>query len=267
MTQRFVSGFDVGAEVTPMLSVSNVVVPEHLKYKVSFLSDILNFIFGLRYENNVIVAKGMTISSIITIFGVKGVGKTTFALQVLSEYEKLEKKCGLISNEEPVEQLKLACERLKIYNIDVAHKKTLEDLLEQIEEYDLLVIDSLQGVVMQNEKKDVEKRVMNALTAHAKMHSCSLIIITHATKSGIAKGNSSVGHIADETIAIYPGNQTFKNDFFLENSPIIINVEKNRFGQTGMAIVERSNNGYDFEDSPNLSCDCLLPFEPRYIQK
>lgn len=266
-TSRFVGGFNIGATSTPMMRAPTVVIPEHLKIKNKFEEEVLNYLFGQRMgSNGEIEAEGMTPSSVITLFGVKGVGKSTLVLGVLHRYGLTGKKTGMCSNEESAEQLSAACKRTGATELDICHKNNLEDILLLIEEYDLIGIDSLQGIVVPGVKSKSDEVAMNAISEHAKKFHCSVIVITHATKAGTAKGGSGIEHIADQCVGVFPGSEKVALDYYIEK-PIIIRTDKNRFGRDGDLILSLTPLGYDFDNSPNLFYGSLMPFDPTHIAK
>ena len=176
-----------------------------------------------------------------TLSGESGTGKTTLAYHILEEYGANNFKCGYASNEESITQLKNKALRLQMNNFRIAHTPILADILEMMEELDIIVIDSLQGILIPGETKQVEKKALNAIVAYAKEYNCSVILIVHATKAGTEKGDSSIGHIVDGRLIIHKG----LDEAFLMSGPRIVDVVKHRESETGSMVFEMTALGFD----------------------
>lgn len=179
-----------------------------------------------------------------TLSGEAGTGKTTLAYHILEEYSATGFKCGYASNEESITQLKNKALRLQMDKFRIAHTPILADILEMMEELDIIVIDSLQGILIPGETKQVEKKALNAIVAYAKEYSCSVILVTHATKAGQEKGDSSVGHIVDGRIIIKHG----LSEAFLMSGPRIVDILKHRESETGSMVFEMTALGLDINN-------------------
>ena len=182
---------------------------------------------------------------VLGLLGPNGSGKTTLAFQILDEYGHTGHNAAFVSNEESIGQLKNKADRLGIDKFKIAHSPILQSILEMIEVMDIVVIDSLQGIMIPGETKQIEKKALNAIVAYAKEYQCAVILITHATKDGKEKGDSSVGHIVDGRIIIKYGSTAA---FVLENSRVV-HVLKHRESQIGDMVFYMTGKGFNL-DSP-----------------
>lgn len=183
---------------------------------------------------------GIAHSQIISLAGVSGCGKTTLLLQILEAYANAGYETSFASNEEQEDQLKEKCDRLKLSKVKISHTVMIDSILEMIEENHIVVIDSLQGVIDNSVKKNVEKEIMNKITAYAKEYDTAVILIMHATKTGREKGDSSIGHMVDTRITGFHGS-----DLFCRESPRIFEIMKTRFGKTGAMCWDMGEGFFD----------------------
>ena len=263
----FVGGFNIGATASPVCKITDIQIGEHLKIKYKFAEESLNFLFGEKYDEAGKVISGMTPGSIVSAFGVKGVGKTTLFLGIAHAYGKTGKKVCYCSNEESAEQLASTAKRVSATELDACYRTELSDILTLFPEYDLLIVDSLQGVMIDG-KPSNDAKAINAMVAEAKKYHCTLIIIAHANKSGTIKGGSNIEHIVDQTIGVFRASEEIKSDYYLGTNVIIVRTEKNRFGREGDLILERTPFGMDFGNCPNvLFYGSLMPLESNHIAR
>lgn len=185
---------------------------------------------------------------VYSLSGEAGSGKTTFSLMALQSYGTAGKKCGYVSGEESIGQLKDKTIRLQINQFKIAHSPVLTSILDMMEELDIIVIDSLQAIVIPGETKQTELKALNAIVAYAKEYQCAVILITHSTKDGKEKGNSSVLHIVDARIILRYGD----DKAFITKEPRVFDVLKHRESNTGSIVFFMTEKGFDFND----------PFQP-----
>lgn len=226
------SNFWIGGHTTELMPASQVKAPKVPRIMLN--TPILNELFG----------NGVKPGMVATIAALPGIGKTTLLMQIAEEFERTGRSSAFISGEENVEQLKDLCDRLGVEKTHIAHDTDLDSICQSIEEYDFVVIDSLQAVTITGQTKNIEKIVANQIVAFAKEFSTIVIIVTHATKAGAEKGNSAITHIADMRMVIRNGNY---ESFYIEN-PKIVMVLKNRFGKTGSAVFSMGDQGYDLNN-------------------
>lgn len=200
--------------------------------------------------------------------GLQGTGKTTFCLQhmdLVVSYNKRKKLRALyITNEQQVEELAIMCARLGVKNVDVAHLYNIDDIVKAIEPYHYIVIDSIQGVRVPNEKNETKEAVFR-INAIAKNSKKIVGFITHLTKDGKSKGDSGIGHVVDGVMKIHRGNMEFFREMLEEdevpwNKCNIVEVQKMRFSQTGFLPMKFDGGKYDpidyLSNFPDL---CQLP--------
>lgn len=263
----FVGGFNIGATASPVCKISEIQIGEHLKIKNSFNEESLNFLFGEKYDEFGKVISGMTPGSIISAFGVKGVGKTTLFLGIGNAYGMTGKRVCYCSNEEAAEQLASTAQRISATELSACYRTELSDILTLVQEHDLLIVDSLQGVMI-NGKPNNDAKVINALVSEAKKYHCSIIVIAHANKSGTIKGGSNIEHIVDQTIGVYRASVSVRRDYCIETPAIVVRSEKNRFGLEGDLILPKTSRGMDFENCPNvLFYGSLMPLDQNTIER
>lgn len=176
------------------------------------------------------------------LYGVPGVGKTTFLLQVCNAFKE---KCNLkpiyITGEQNLAMLSMNCNRIGV-NMDICDNTDIDFIESIIPDYDLIMLDSLP-IITYNKKLYKYKKsefpmiVINKMITCAKKYRKCIGIILHSTKSGTYKGGSDIAHMTDA--------QYFINNY---KGELTINVTKNRFGRTGPIKLSMNNKGYDFED-------------------
>lgn len=219
--------FDIGLEKTPLTKVKDLPKKEFITLKSSH--NCINNLFG----------EGWLEGSVVHMSGSPGCGKTTFWIQLLEDFSK-NYSCAYISNEESQDQLQKKCQRLNVENVEIAYMSSLEDVLEIMKSYQIVVIDSFQGIVSPYQ----EKETISKIVAQAKMYNCCIALIVHMTKTKIAKGGSEVAHLCDQVIRMVPGVSEY---FCLDDKCVIINSDKNRNGKSGYLVLENGSSGYNFE--------------------
>lgn len=225
-------------DIKEFTKVSNIVIPDIFYRRMKTNIDEVDSIFG----------EGILPGATITLCGVAGTGKSSFALQLL-EYLSLEGyNCGVASGEESVYQLAFSCKRLNVKNVKISEETKVEKICEQMSEFDMIVVDSFQ--MMDTEKEGLttrkkEKYIIDLLCKTAKETECVLLIVMHLTKDGKLKGSTYVPHVVQLNMQILPDKE--------EKDLRIISVYKNRYGPCDDHQAILGSNGYQFQGvySPN----------------
>lgn len=202
-----------------------------------------------------------------TITGKAGTGKTTFLLnymQALKDSNRSTKHL-FITNEMSESKLAAMCERIGVKDIDIVCMTNIDSIVNTFTNYTFVVIDSLQGVRvpgLEGKSKEPEA-ALNRIVEKIRETKCTVGIISHLTKDGKVKGNSSIGHIVDCNISLHKASAQYiaKEDW---KKGIIVYVEKNRSGDTGYLPLEMTPSGINKYCSFVESCFELLQEIPKY---
>jgi predicted ATP-dependent serine protease len=216
---------------TKFQPVSQVVIPEVYSRRLKSGNEKIDAMFG----------DGILPGSSITLTARAGMGKTTFVLQLLENLHNNGHKVGYCSSEESVAQLAMTCKRLQVNSIQVCNESDVDTISKYMDDLDVIVIDSFQGLVKGNKKgRDLEKYCIEKLVVRAKETECAVILICHNTKAGGIKGSSLIIHAVDVNISI----NMIKD---AEMNARSIRFEKNRFGPANDIECFIEYSGYDFE--------------------
>jgi predicted ATP-dependent serine protease len=216
---------------TKFQPVSQVVIPEVYSRRLKSGNEKIDAMFG----------EGILPGSSITLTARAGMGKTTFVLQLLENLHNNGHKVGYCSSEESVAQLAMTCKRLQVNNIQVCNESDVDTISKYMDDLDVIVIDSFQGLVKGNKRgRDLEKYCIERLVVRAKETECAVILICHNTKAGGIKGSSLIIHAVDVNISI----NMIKD---AEMNARSIRFEKNRFGPASDIECFIEYSGYDFE--------------------
>jgi predicted ATP-dependent serine protease len=162
-------------------------------------------------------------------------------LQLLENLHNNGHKVGYCSSEESVAQLAMTCKRLQVNSIQVCNESNVDTISKYMDDLDVIVIDSFQGLVKGNKGgRDLEKYCIERLVVRAKETECAVILICHNTKAGGIKGSSLIIHAVDVNISI----NMIKD---AEMNARSIRFEKNRFGPANDIECFIEYSGYDFE--------------------
>lgn len=220
---------------TKFVNIKNVTIPEVYYRRMKSGMEKLDALFG----------EGILPGSSITLAARAGLGKTTLVLQLLSNLAKNGYDVGYCSSEESVEQLAMTCRRLHIDNVNVCNESYVDNISKYMEEHDVIVVDSFQGLQKGNlRNRELEKYCIEKLVKRAKETECALIIICHNTKAGVIKGSSLVIHSVDVNMSIEPIKDA-------EDNARKIAFQKNRFGPATSIECYIQYAGYDFETEVN----------------
>ena len=216
---------------TKFQPVSQVVIPEVYSRRLKSGNEKIDAMFG----------DGILPGSSITLTARAGMGKTTFVLQLLENLHNNGHKVGYCSSEESVAQLAMTCKRLQVNSIQVCNESDVDTISKYMDDLDVIVIDSFQGLVKGNKRgRDLEKYCIERLVVRAKETECAVILICHNTKAGGIKGSSLIIHAVDVNISI----NMIKD---AEMNARSIRFEKNRFGPANDIECFIEYSGYDFE--------------------
>lgn len=220
--------FNLNLQKTKPIKVKEIL--DESEYRLKTEHNSINNLFG----------EGLIEGHTFQITGYRGVGKTTMILQMLEHFSKV---CSalFLTNEESVSQIARKCKRLNVENVDIAFQNDLDQILEHMKNYKLIIIDSFQGIYSGKLK---EAEVISTLVKTAKENNCCFGIISHMTKDKKEKGGSEISHLVDQCIKISHG----VSEYFYMNEPcVIVHSDKNREGKTGYLVFRNGTNGYNFE--------------------
>ena len=216
---------------TKFQSINEVVIPEVYYRRLKCGNEKIDAAFG----------DGILPGSSITLTARAGMGKTTFVLQLLELLNKSGHRVGYCSSEESVAQLAMTCKRLQVKNIQVCNESEVDTISSYMEDLDVIVIDSFQGLVKGSKRgRDLEKYCIEKLVVRAKETECAVILICHNTKAGGIKGSSLIIHAVDVNVSIHSIKDADMN-------ARCIRFDKNRFGPATDIECFIEYSGYDFD--------------------
>jgi len=216
---------------TKFTPINEVTIPDVYYRRMKCGIEKLDALFG----------EGILPGSSITLTARAGLGKTTLVLQMLESLHKNGYKVGYCSSEESVAQLAMTCKRLNVQNISVCNEASVDRISSYMEEHDVIVIDSFQGLVKGNLRgRELEKYCIEKLVVRAKETECAVILICHNTKAGGIKGSSLIIHAVDVNMSINPIKEA-------EANARCITFDKNRFGPATDIECYIEYSGYDFQ--------------------
>jgi len=216
---------------TKFQNVSQVTIPDVYYRRMKCGNEKIDAAFG----------DGILPGSSITLTARAGMGKTTFVLQLLELLNNQGHKVGYCSSEESVAQLAMACKRLQVKNIEVCNESEVDTISKYMEDLDVIVIDSFQGLVKGNKRgRDLEKYCIEKLVVRAKETECAVILICHNTKAGGIKGSSLIIHAVDVNVSIHQIKDA-------DTNARCIRFDKNRFGPATDIECYIEYSGYDFD--------------------
>jgi len=216
---------------TKFQHVSEVTIPDVYYRRLKCGNEKIDAAFG----------GGILPGSSITLTARAGMGKTTFVLQLLELLNNNGHKVGYCSSEESVAQLAMACKRLQVKNIQVCNESDVDTISKYMEDMDVIVVDSFQGLVKGNKRgRELEKYCIEKLVVRAKETECAIVLICHNTKAGGIKGSSLIIHAVDVNVSIHLIKDADMN-------ARAIRFDKNRFGPATDIECFIEYSGYDFD--------------------
>jgi len=216
---------------TKFTHVSEVVIPDVYYRRMKCGNEKIDAAFG----------GGILPGSSITLTARAGMGKTTFVLQMLELLNSNNYKVGYCSSEESIAQLAMTCKRLQVKKIQVCNESDVDTISKYMEDMDVIVVDSFQGLVKGNKRgRELEKYCIEKLVVRAKETECAIILICHNTKAGGIKGSSLIIHAVDVNISIHHIKDA-------EMNARCVRFDKNRFGPATDIECFIEYSGYDFD--------------------
>ena len=192
-------------------------------------------------ELDTVLGGGIVPSSIVLIGGDPGIGKSTILTEVCKEVANT-LKVLYISAEESLSQVKLRCTRLGVDsdNIMVLNECCLDNIDEICEDYDFLVVDSIQTVYLSEMSGSAGsvgqvRECASKLMRIAKNKHKTVFVIGHVTKDGAIAGPKVLEHIMD-CVLYFEGEPT--------DNLKILRAVKNRFGSAQeVGVFEMTEKG------------------------
>jgi DNA repair protein RadA/Sms len=192
-------------------------------------------------EFNRVLGGGIVPGSMVLIGGEPGIGKSTLALQVALQIDKL---TLYVSGEESPQQIKLRADRLGggKGNCQVLAETSLQSIITQVEQVkpELLIVDSIQTLFSEEIESapgtisQVRDCAAQLLRLSKEIH-LPVILIGHITKDGSIAGPKVLEHIAD-TVLQFEGDT--------HHLYRILRSIKNRFGSTSeIGVFEMTGTG------------------------
>lgn len=196
-----------------------------------------------------VLGGGLLPSSMILLGGQPGIGKSTLALQIVSD-------CGqrslYVSAEESEDQLALRAERLGVQpkDLQVSGENEILNVLEQVSvvQPTLMVIDSIQTVYNEDldtlpgsvsQLRDCGQQLLKA----CKQKGFTVIVIGHVTKEGTIAGPKMLEHMVD-TVLYLEGDERYDHR--------ILRSVKNRFGATNeVGVFHMTSSGLEEVSNPS----------------
>lgn len=193
-------------------------------------------------EYSRIFGSGLHSGGVYLIAGEPWVGKSTFILQLLQQTTNID-SIGYFSGEEHVNHIQKRVERVAASltgKIDIHHTNILEEILEQGEQYSIIIIDSIQTIQSQSLEGQSGSPTQvryctDQLVQLAKATNTIVLIIGHVTKGGEIAGPKYLEHIVD-VVCYLEGDRLGEYRF--------LRTKKNRFGGTDeTAIFQMESQG------------------------
>jgi DNA repair protein RadA/Sms len=226
---------NINIKETEFRRVGDITIPTTFSNRITSGIDRIDSMFG----------GGLIPGSCITIHGSGGTGKSTIILQILSLMDKAGCEVAYATGEESSEQIAFTCERLGINNIDLAHIKDVDHIVSEMENYDIMVIDSFQSLKRPKGMKisEFKEYAQNLLISKAKETGCILIFVLHITTGGLPKGGTDIIHAVDMNIKMSIKDENVR----------VFDIYKNRGGSTGKHLFNMTQNGFDFNEIKEVS--------------
>jgi len=207
---------------------------------------------------NIFFNKGLVTGSLTLLAGEPGLGKSTFALQILRSLKVADEKQKLrllyITAEESSFELARRSRRLGIGKDDMSILQS--NSLEHIEKTlgvhnpNIVVVDSIQTIFTSDSTSSpgsVSQVSMLAarLLAISKSRNISIILVGHVTKSGQIAGPKTLEHLVDSVLLL----ESSKNPKYRT-----LSFSKHRFGSVDeLLLLKMESSGLQIVVDPSLA--------------
>ncbi len=191
-----------------------------------------------------VLGGGLVPASAILLGGDPGIGKSTLLLQATASFARAGLKAVYVSGEESRAQIRMRAQRLGLADapVSLAAETNLRNILTMLEaeKPDLVVIDSIQTMWADNVESapgsvSQVRAAAHELTAFAKRHGLSVVLVGHVTKEGQIAGPRVIEHMVD-TVLYFEGE---RGHHFR-----ILRAVKNRFGPADeIGVFEMTGKG------------------------
>jgi predicted ATP-dependent serine protease len=227
---------DLKLKTTQFIPARDIVIPDvfYRRMKTGIIE--IDELFG----------EGILPGSTITLTAMPGCGKTTLLLQILESLAFNGYETGYASSEESLYQLRFAAKRLNVNNINMANISDIDTLIGCMDDLDVMVVDSFQGLTSKEEMntRELEKYAVSEITKAAKEKECTVFFIMHLTKTGQIKGGTIVPHTVDVNMRIDVSDA--------DESIRTISFTKNRFGPCNELSLYLDGKGYNFNEKVTI---------------
>jgi len=173
-----------------------------------------------------VLGGGLVLGQVVLLAGVPGIGKSTILLQVA---EKLGKVL-YVTGEESAEQIKLRANRLGVLGkgIEILNETDIDVVVSHKMEANLVIVDSIQTMSTSDltgvaGSVGQVRECASRLVRMAKNFGVPVVMVGHATKSGVVAGPATLTHVVD-TVLWFEGER--------EHNMRVLRATKNRFGST-----------------------------------
>ncbi len=217
-----------------------------------------------------VLGGGFVPGSVVLLGGEPGVGKSTLALQLAARIDALSGGVLYISGEESPEQIRLRADRLPELGggITLLAETRVEAFADTWRELapQLVVVDSVQTLRtsrVESSPGSVSQVRESAalLSATAKLHTTTLLLVGHVTKEGNLAGPRVLEHLVDVVL-------NFEGD--RHHAFRLLRASKNRFGSTqevgvftmgeaGLEGVENPSEFFLAERAAGAPGSCIIP--------
>src|SRR6056297_1547516 len=197
-----------------------------------------------------VLGGGIVPGSVVLIGGEPGIGKSTLALQIALQSNKM--KSLYVSGEESLRQIKIRADRINKKNekVHLLNETSLEEVIAKTKEFkpDLLIVDSIQTLFSENIDSSPGnisqvRESATQLLRFAKSSAIPIILIGHINKEGSIAGPKVLEHIVDVVLQ-FEGDHNYVYR--------VLRSLKNRFGSTNeLGIFEMRQAGLQEVTNPS----------------
>lgn len=197
---------------------------------------------------------GLVGGSALLIGGDPGIGKSTLLLQIVAALANKGLKCGYVSGEEAIEQIRMRAGRLGLDQapVELAASTSVDNILATMaagpDKPDVIVVDSIQTMYLDavDSAPGTVTQVRAAsheLIRRAKETGTTVLLVGHVTKEGQIAGPRVLEHMVD-TVLYFEGDRGHQFR--------ILRAVKNRFGPTDeIGVFEMGEKGLSEVENPS----------------